>query len=365
MDPISIIVTALATGAATSLAEEAVKDAYDGLKSFLQDRYGQVNVDLIETDPASEARRDVVKEDLAQTEAAQDEDLLRQAQTVLEAVEEQAPEAAAVVGVSLEEIRGASLHLKNIIARSGDSGPATGVSAKDVETTGDITIENVTAENAPGASRGATAPASAFARPIRILFLAANPTDTTQLRLGEEVREIDAALRQAEYREHFDLRQHHAVRVADLQGLLLRHQPDILHFSGHGSDAGEIILEDGSGRAHPVTPQALGSVFAARKSNIRCVVLNACLSQAQAEAIVQHVDAVVGMAVAIGDRAAISFATAFYQALAYGESMRTAFESGTAQIDLENLGEAQTPQLIAPHADPAQIDFVSDAGPHP
>lgn len=360
MDPISIIVTALATGAATSLAEQTVKDAYDSLKSFLQDRYDSVNVDLIETDPASEARRDVVKEDLAQTEAAQDTDLLRQAQAVLEAVEEHAPETAAVVGVSLEEVRGAALHLKNIIARSGGTGPVTGVGARDVETSGDITIIDVTAENVPSASPATESDDSATVRPIRILFLAANPTDTAQLRLGAEVREIDAALRQAEYRERFDLRQHHAVRVADLQGLLLRHAPNILHFSGHGSNAGEIVLEDGDGRAHPVTPHALHSVFAALADPIRCVVLNACFSQTQAEAIARHVDAVVGMGAAIGDRAATSFATAVYQALAHGASVRTAFELGVAQIELENLGEADPPQLIAPNVDPSRIDFIGD-----
>jgi len=160
------------------------------------------------------------------------------------------------------------------------------------------------------------------------------------------------------------LRQHHAVRVADLQGLLLRHAPDILHFSGHGRAAGEIVLEDSSGRIHPVTSQALGSVFAALADPIRCVVLNACFSQTQAEAIAQHVDAVVGMAITIGDRAATSFATAFYQAVAYGESVRTAFELGTAQIGLENLGEAEIPQLIALHTDPTQIDFIRNESPN-
>jgi len=47
---------------------------------------------------------------------------------------------------------------------------------------------------------------------IEILFLAVNPLDTTRLRLDEEVRAIDQALRQANYRDQFDLRQHWAVR---------------------------------------------------------------------------------------------------------------------------------------------------------
>lgn len=35
---------------------------------------------------------------------------------------------------------------------------------------------------------------------IKILFLAANPTDTDRLRLDEEVRAIDEALRESEQR---------------------------------------------------------------------------------------------------------------------------------------------------------------------
>jgi hypothetical protein len=82
---------------------------------------------------------------------------------------------------------------------------------------------------------------------IQVLFLGANPSDTTRLRLDEEVREIDSVLRQSEFRDMFDLQQHWAVRISDLQGLLLRHKPDIVHFSGHGSMSNEIILEDSSG----------------------------------------------------------------------------------------------------------------------
>jgi len=72
-------------------------------------------------------------------------------------------------------------------------------------------------------------------RPIKILFLAANPKDTSQLRLDEEMRGIDQALRQAEYRDKFEIKQHWAVRVVDLQGYFLRHKADVVHFSGHGS----------------------------------------------------------------------------------------------------------------------------------
>ncbi len=69
---------------------------------------------------------------------------------------------------------------------------------------------------------------TAQSRTTKVLFLLANPRDTYTLRLQEEVREVDAAIRQAEYRSSFDIRQHGAVRVMDLQGYMLRHRPEIV-----------------------------------------------------------------------------------------------------------------------------------------
>jgi hypothetical protein len=147
MDPITIIVTALALGAAAGLqltAEQAVKDAYAGIKRLIQDKYQQVSVALLEADPASEARQNVVKEDLAKAKADQDEEVLRQAQALLDVIEKHAPEAAEVVGVDLKDIKGASLTLQNIIAAGSR---ATGVRAKGVEVSGDIEIKDVQAGN--------------------------------------------------------------------------------------------------------------------------------------------------------------------------------------------------------------------------
>jgi len=192
-----------------------------------------------------------------------------------------------------------------------------------------------------------------------ILFLAANPSTTTRLRLDEEVRAIDQALRQANYRDQFDLRQHWAVRVADLQELLLRHQPHIVHFSGHGSEAGQLILEDDQGRAFAVPPDALSRLFAILRDRVRCVVLNACYSEPQAQAIAAHIDCVIGMPDAIGDTASLNFAASFYQALGYGRDVQTAFDLGCNRIDLQALDEPGKPTLLAQRGDPRQVVFVA------
>ncbi|MCP4396776.1 MAG: CHAT domain-containing protein [bacterium] len=149
------------------------------------------------------------------------------------------------------------------------------------------------------------------------------------------------------------------MRVSDLQSLLLRHKPDIAHFGGHGSQSSEIILEDPSGTKHPVPARALRTLFSVLKDNIRCVVLNACHSKQQAEGIAEHIDCVIGMSQAIGDSAAVSFSSAFYQALGFGRDINTAFDLGCIQIDLERLKEQDIPKLIALKGNPEEVVFCA------
>lgn len=199
------------------------------------------------------------------------------------------------------------------------------------------------------------------AQPIKILFLGANPQDLTQLKLAEEVRAIDHTLRSAAHREHFDLKQQGAVRYSDLQESLLRYQPDIVHFSGHGRESDEILVLDDKGESHAISGRALGALFAMLKDNIRCVVLNACYSQPQAEAIAQHIDFVIGMSSAIPDEASYQFAASFYQGLADGRTVKTAFDLGCSRLKLALDPSTAEPKLFALHRDPAQVRFVSVA----
>jgi hypothetical protein len=193
---------------------------------------------------------------------------------------------------------------------------------------------------------------------IKILFLAANPKDSGQLRLGEEVRSIQERLRLSRERERLVFEQEWAVRVTDLQSLLLRHQPHIVHFSGHGSNAGKIILEDYAGRSKELPPDSLKKLFSTLKDNIRCVVLNACYSESQADAIAQSIDCVIGMAASIKDESGVAFSAGFYQAIGFGRSIQTAFELGCGQIDLESLGDQEVPRLISTRAEPMDTVYL-------
>ena len=185
---------------------------------------------------------------------------------------------------------------------------------------------------------------------VTILFLAANPLETTRLMLDEEIHQLEERVRRAEFRELFDLKSHFAVRVDEIPGLLKRYRPTIVHFSGHGTRANEIILDDGSGGAQPVSANALGDLFSIVKDDIRCVVLNSCYSATQAQAIAKHVDCVIGMSMTNADAAAISFVASFYEMLGYGSSIGLAFKIGCWMLRAKDLGE-ETPKLICHNAD--------------
>jgi hypothetical protein len=192
---------------------------------------------------------------------------------------------------------------------------------------------------------------------VRILFLAANPVAATRLALDEEAREIEHKLHATAQHSAFEFITKWAVQPDDLLQALNQYRPHVVHFSGHGSEHAELVLAGADGNARRVSQQATVDLFRTLRDNIRVVVLNACYSRIQAEGIAKHIDCVVGMRRAIGDRAAIRFAASFYRALAFGRSVQNAFEQGLVSLDLEGIGEGDTPVLIVRRrgVDPACI----------
>jgi hypothetical protein len=180
-----------------------------------------------------------------------------------------------------------------------------------------------------------------------ILFVAADPTDASRLRLGAEFREIQEKLKLAKLRDRFRLELPQlSVRPADISQALLDVQPEIVHFSGHGASTGALCFENELGQTHFVRPEALAALFEQFANYVNCVLLNACYSETQAKAIAEHVEYVVGMSQAISDKAAIAFAIGFYQALGAGRTIEEAYKLGCVQIRLQGVPEHLTPVLV-------------------
>lgn len=194
---------------------------------------------------------------------------------------------------------------------------------------------------------------------IKVLILSANPAATTQLRLDEEVREITNKIRASKFRDSIELVSRWAVRPDDLLQALNESNPQIVHFSGHGSHSGELIVIDNTGSPKAISTEAIKSLFRTLKDNIKIVVLNACYSRIQAEAIVEVIDCAIGMNNVIGDQTAIIFAAAFYRAIGFGRSVQEAFDQAKTALLLEGIPEENTPELLFRSGiDPSKIRLI-------
>lgn len=176
-----------------------------------------------------------------------------------------------------------------------------------------------------------------------ILFLAANPKNSSPLDLTGEVKGIEEGLQRSQKRDKFVLEQVWAVTPGDVQRAMLDYRPQIVHFSGHGAGESDLILENAAGQAQFVKSAALAGLFKLFADKLECVVLNACYSEVQAMAIAHHIPYVVGMNQAVGDRAAKVFAVGFYNALGAGESFDFAYKLGRNRIALEGIAEDLIP----------------------
>jgi hypothetical protein len=179
----------------------------------------------------------------------------------------------------------------------------------------------------------------------KILLLAANPKGMDKLRLDEEARDIKEGLRQAKERERFIIDSEWAVRPRDVRRAILYSRPNVVHFSGHGAEDGGLAFEDELGQVQLVQPEALSGLFKLLSEHVECVVLNACYSEIQSNAIAQYIDFVIGMKREIGDRAAIEFSVGFYDALGSGCSVEVAYEFGCNAIQMAGIEESLTPVL--------------------
>jgi CHAT domain len=180
----------------------------------------------------------------------------------------------------------------------------------------------------------------------KILILAANPQNTSRLRLDKEVREIEDGLRRSHLDDRFQIEQRWASRPRDVQRSLLDVEPQIVHFCGHGQGQLGLVLEDEAGRVKLVSTEALSKLFELFADRIECVLLNACYSEVQADAIARHINYVIGMRQEIRDDLAIAFSVGFYKGLAEGQLIDIAFESGCRAIQLEVDRNANTSRKL-------------------
>jgi hypothetical protein len=213
--------------------------------------------------------------------------------------------------------------------------------------------------------------------PLRILAVACEPAGFVPLDLSGEYESLRRAWEGSGVAEVSILR--HATLDRLREELLSRHI-HVLHFMGHGSfhagsGEGEVVLEDGNGRAAYVDGPALADQLRDCTS-LRLIFLNVCHTARAAApapfagvatALLQAgIPAVIAMQFPITDEAALAFSEAVYHRLAAGDSMDAAVAEGRLAIlrRMPDSLEWGTPvlflraadsRLLRPSAAPAEL----------
>lgn len=218
-----------------------------------------------------------------------------------------------------------------------------------------------------------------------ILFLAANPIHHSRLAFEEECAAIERELRMTDARDEFEFRPKFAVTVDEMMRHLNELQPTVIHFSAHGQRPGQgaglessppksrdvgrrrdpgadgLYLQDDRGNPLCISVRALRKMLGAAAASARVVVLNACYSGRQANALRGVVECVVGMKGAIRDDAARSFAVGFYRALGNRRSIGNAVQQAVAILSAVEPQDASLPCCCTRKGiDPGQI-FLTEA----
>lgn len=168
MDPVTMVAAAVAIGASEGVRETSkmtITNAYAALRNWLTNKYGAVAAEVsgLEQEPEEELRRALLAKKLAAAGANEDLELRELAQALLGAVEQEASEAPATVGVVLRRTSvGGDIEIADVAVDGG-----SGVVAEDTTADGSLRISGVAARGPqappPPASSGSVPSELAFA----------------------------------------------------------------------------------------------------------------------------------------------------------------------------------------------------------
>ncbi len=197
--------------------------------------------------------------------------------------------------------------------------------------------------------------------PLRILGMAASPTDLHPLDLAREKQRVEEAIKSLQANGLVELTWLQGQTWRDLQEAMQTGVWHIFYFIGHGGfdsniDEGLIALADEEGKTQRFRATHLGRMLADHRS-LRLVILNSCegakgsehnIFSGTASILVQRgIPAVLAMQYEITDRAAIEFSRSFYKALANGLPVDAAVTEARKAVSfaIENTIEWGTPVL--------------------
>ncbi|GIK38902.1 MAG: hypothetical protein BroJett011_27350 [Chloroflexota bacterium] len=178
--------------------------------------------------------------------------------------------------------------------------------------------------------------------------------------LAQEAARLRKALEPAETAGLCELVERQGVTAEQILAVFQKHQDRLVvfHYAGHADDY-ELLLETATGGQAPADVRGLAA-FLRQQKGLQLVFLNACSTRVQANDLrAAGVPVVVATSRAVDDEVAAGFAVSFYNSLAAGNSISTAFAkaTGALQFTIPDL-----PRHLRPVADPYQ-EHTADGCP--
>jgi TPR repeat protein len=200
-------------------------------------------------------------------------------------------------------------------------------------------------------------------RNVKVLFFSADPSlgrpGGVPLELANEMREIQEHVKRARYGHRLQLEAHGAARADDLLDFLEHTDASVVHFSGHGESRGIVLVGRDGCSPHPVSAPALRRVFREYHGTVRLVVLSACSSHQEAQAVADVVGCAIGTTSAISDDAATTFNSWFYRSIGNGHSVQRSFEIACMRLEVDRVPEQEYPKIFhRKGVDPADLVLV-------
>jgi hypothetical protein len=129
------------------------------------------------------------------------------------------------------------------------------------------------------------------------------------------------------------------LRAADLQAVILKNAPEIIHFAGHSS-LDEIFFEEVYGKVKEVSKIALVNFLKILPKKPTIIFFNSCESAELLKRLKRIIDFVVVTRDEVDDDVAVLFAAKFYEFLATGQTVKTAFDFAKSYFELDGRKEA-------------------------
>lgn len=189
--------------------------------------------------------------------------------------------------------------------------------------------------------------ASPSESPIKLLFLSANPVGVAELKIPAELKVIKELLETAIELEQIEVKDQLSTTFEEFRNLITKVQPDVVHFSGHGSARQEAVLfEDSEGYEAPIKAEKLSRFFKHCSPKVSCLILNACDTELIGEQIAPYVKYVIAMKAKFENKAAKAFSKGFYFSLAENKEIGVAFQNGIDTIFHEDWPDEKVPVLF-------------------